>query len=537
MMFEKCLYNLNLGELSQLIGDEVVDALDAIGINANKSNLVDVILSSRGIGVLQTKKSRTIFFEKEANRTELGLSILQVNRFKNTAWTACKHEIATCLGADPIEVAEDIEIREESFDAAGSYSLMPYQNWMRKRVMEHFVTHNRKRALVHMPTGAGKTSTAMQIIFDHLRSKLPESTTIVWMAHSDELCEQAIQSFAASWPSQSLGPARLWRAWGGQSDLGDYDGSGCNFVVTSFQTLYSWQRTSRNNVFENVNRLKQHCDFLIVDEAHLSTAPTYASAIEYISGLNAKILGLTATPGKHYIGGEESRTNELVDFYEDTLITMTNDIGEEIESPISFLQSKRVLSQIETIPIPGSDVTLSDAEIRACADLFDLPESVLSELGQDHIRTLNVSREVINIARERQLQTIVFCPSKENAVVMAEYLKLNDCAAVAITGETDTFSRRTNLEKFKNGELRVITNYGVLTTGFDAPNIGAVVIARPTQSIVLYSQMIGRGIRGPLFGGTDNCLILNVEDNMTNLPDYQSASTYFNQYFSSGSGG
>ena len=201
------------------------------------------------------------------------------------------------------------------------------------------------------------------------------------------------------------------------------------------------------------------------------------------------------------------------------------------------MQSKRVLSQIETIPIPGSDVTLSDAEIRACADLFDLPESVLSELGQDHIRTLNVSREVINIARERQLQTIVFCPSKENAVVMAEYLKLNDCAAVAITGETDTFSRRTNLEKFKNGELRVITNYGVLTTGFDAPNIGAVVIARPTQSIVLYSQMIGRGIRGPLFGGTDDCLILNVEDNMTNLPDYQSASTYFNQYFSSGSGG
>ena len=95
-MFEKCLYNLNLGELSQLIGDEVVDALDAIGINANKSNLVDVILSSRGIGVLQTKKSRKIFFEKEANRTELGLSILQVNSFKNTAWTACKHEIATC---------------------------------------------------------------------------------------------------------------------------------------------------------------------------------------------------------------------------------------------------------------------------------------------------------------------------------------------------------------------------------------------------------------------------------------------------------
>ena len=198
MMFEKCLYNLNLGELSQLIGDEVVDALDAIGINANKSNLVDVIVSSRGLGVLQTKKSRTIFFGKEVNHTALGLPSAQINKFKNSAWSACKHEIAICVGADPLEVAEDIEVRNESFEAAGPYSLMPYQNWMRKRVMEHFVVPNQKRALVHMPTGAGKTSTAMQIIFDHLRSKLPEHTTIVWMAHSDELCEQAIQSFAGS---------------------------------------------------------------------------------------------------------------------------------------------------------------------------------------------------------------------------------------------------------------------------------------------------------------------------------------------------
>ena len=66
---------------------------------------------------------------------------------------------------------------------------------------------------------------------------------------------------------------------------------------------------------------------------------------------------------------------------------------------------------------------------------------------------------------------------------------------------------------------------------FDAPNIEAVVIARPTLSVVLYSQMIGRGIRGPLFGGTHSTTIVNVEDNIANLPDFRSAFTYFNKFF------
>ncbi len=530
-MLKQCLLNLNIGELSELIGANTVEALDNIGISANKSNLVEVILETSGINILNPRENRLIFFQKEIVIKNLNLSNSQIKRFKSVAWKSCRDEIAALLNIDTSLFSSELEDRPDSFNTEVGYALMPYQNWIRKRVLDHFNRNLSKRALVHMPTGAGKTSTAMQIIFDQLRALLPHNTTIVWMAHSDELCEQAIQSFAQAWPAQCLGKARLWRAWGGQSDLEDFEGVGCNFVVTSFQTLFSWQRTSKNAVFANVNRLKRNCDFLVVDEAHLSTAPTYSSAIEYVAGLNAKIMGLTATPGKHYVGGDDASTNELVEFYEDNLITMTNDVGEPLTDPISFLQSKRVLSDIKLKPIPGSDVTLSKSELLACKQLFDLSESVLSNLGSDSKRTLNIAREVLHLARENKLPTIVFCPSKSNAIVMAEYLKLNGCSTSAITGDTDTEVRRASLQKFKEGKLSVITNYGVLTTGFDAPNIGAVVIARPTQSIVLYSQMIGRGLRGPLFGGTENCMVLNVEDNITNLPDYKSASTYFNEYY------
>ena len=210
---------------------------------------------------------------------------------------------------------------------------------------------------------------------------------------------------------------------------------------------------------------------------------------------------------------------------------MTDDEGLEIESPIQFLQNKKVLSSIETRPISGTEIVITDAEVAACLALFDLPESVLNNIGQDHARTLRIAQEVIKLVSNEKLQTIVFCPSKTNAIVLAEFLKLNECKAVSITGDTDTSLRRESLEKFKAGEVSVITNYGVLTTGFDAPNIGAVVIARPTLSVVLYSQMVGRGIRGPLFNGTDHCVVLNVQDNIENLPNYVDASIYFNEFY------
>jgi len=62
----------------------------------------------------------------------------------------------------------------------------------------------------------------------------------------------------------------------------------------------------------------------------------------------------------------------------------------------------------------------------------------------------------------------------------------------------------------------VLTNFAVLTAGFDAPQVRALYVARPTYSAGLYQQMIGRGLRGPLNGGTDTCLIVNVADNILN---------------------
>lgn len=80
--------------------------------------------------------------------------------------------------------------------------------------------------------------------------------------------------------------------------------------------------------------------------------------------------------------------------------------------------------------------------------------------------------------------------------------------------------------------MNILINYEVLTTGFDATNIKCVFITRPTKSIILYSQMLGRGLRGKLMGGNENCLLIDIKDNLEEYSSESMAFKYFNNYWS-----
>jgi superfamily II DNA or RNA helicase len=96
---------------------------------------------------------------------------------------------------------------------------------------------------------------------------------------------------------------------------------------------------------------------------------------------------------------------------------------------------------------------------------------------------------------------------------MAFLLRGEGIPAAVVSGDTRDITRRRVVADFKTGLLRVLCNCEVLTTGFDAPKVTHVVMARPTVSRVLYEQMVGRGLRGPIFGGTEECTIIDCEDN------------------------
>ena len=93
---------------------------------------------------------------------------------------------------------------------------------------------------------------------------------------------------------------------------------------------------------------------------------------------------------------------------------------------------------------------------------------------------------------------------------MAFLLRAENIKAAVISGKTKAATRRQIISDFKNGRIQVLCNCEVLTTGFDAPLVTHIVMARPTLSKVLYEQIIGRGLRGKQFGGTEECVILDV---------------------------
>ncbi|WP_265113526.1 DEAD/DEAH box helicase, partial [Mycobacterium tuberculosis] len=148
-----------------------------------------------------------------------------------------------------------------------------------------------------------------------------------------------------------------------------------------------------------------------------------------------------------------------------------------------------------------------DAEFRK---MKEVTPGMLAAIGQDMQRTLTVVRHIKE--QKEDWPILVFAASVASAHTIAALLRLEGVRADSVDGSMRRQHRRRVVEQFKSGQTQVLVNCDLLTQGFDAPMIRALYIARPTFSPNRYLQMVGRGLRGPANGGTERCLIVNVED-------------------------
>jgi DNA repair protein RadD len=514
---------VSISALAGFLGPERSSWLKEIGSTVNQENLAQLIAVEHGLKC----------FSDSNIRSELLIACgyseyLEKYKFFNYNNRRQLLDLIDLLSLSP----DLIETRDASIPPIVSVSadktLYPYQNWVRKNINSFLDDPGDRRAIVHMPTGAGKTRTSLEAVCDFVRGLKDSAVSIVWLAHSEELCEQAYETLRSLWSIHGSETADIVRCWGGKS-IPAIEIDRLTFVVTSFQTAYGMAISGDNSRFRNFSKFKSKNALVVVDEAHQSTAPTYQQAIESVSNSRSKILGLTATPGRHGVGASTEATEELANFYCNNKIDITDESGRELDDPIGFLQGKGVLSEIERFKLKGMDIELTESEKANMSRHLDIPPSVLKRIGQNLTRTNYIAAHVMELAIGRGFQTIVFASSKQNAIDMAIILRLKGCPAAAVTGEST--DRAESISKFKFGELKVLTNFGVLTAGFDSPNIRAVVVARPTTSVVLYSQMIGRGLRGEAMGGTKECLLVDVVDNIENMPPAQEAFTFFDNYY------
>jgi len=377
---------------------------------------------------------------------------------------------------------------------------------------------SRSRLILQMPTGAGKTRTAFELIAAHLNESEQERR-VVWLAHSEELCEQAIECATETWQHLGRYDLRVRRMFGGSHAL---PCEGSELIVASFQTLYA--RAKAGDPWDGVG-----CpvSMVVVDEAHKVLAPTYHKVTDDLIGDSTKVLGLTATPGR---GVEDVSGNQaLVDYFFGTIVSMEGPAG---ENAIEYLRGLKVLSHVSQDAIESPSVyELSATELRALEKTHDYPAGLLQRIGSDDLRNLEILRKLREVCSEGHL-CLFFACSVEHSRFICAILNYLGISSRHVDGATDKGERQAIIQGYREGRFQVLCNYGVLATGFDAPLTDAVFIARPTKSIVLYSQMLGRGLRGPRVGGTASCRVINVRDNIQGLPSNDEIFDFFEDYWS-----
>ncbi len=369
-----------------------------------------------------------------------------------------------------------------------------------------------RRGLLALPTGAGKTRVAVQALVEHM-SRCETDIRILWLAETDELCEQATQTWSQVWramgrPGTPMTLSRLWAS----NEPNERDGH--QVVVASLAKLDSVVQRNNGDWQESYGWLMNPA-IIVVDEAHRSIGQQYTRTLSALGGtrnvaeMTIPLLGLTATP---FRGFNDRETEQLAGRYHRNLLDDGVFPGDDV---YGYLQDQEVLARVTHRELRGADLELTEDEIAHATQMRRLPESVENRLGKNDQRNNEIVRSVLEMPDNDT--ALLFATSVENAKVLAALLTYHGVEARAVAGTTDAHARRRYVEDFKAKRVRVLTNYNVFTEGFDVPKVDAVFITRPTFSPNVYQQMIGRGLRGPLNGGKANVLIVNVADNLTNF--------------------
>lgn len=374
--------------------------------------------------------------------------------------------------------------------------------------------------MIQMPTGAGKTRVAMEIVSAFLNKK--EGRQVIWLVDRSELCDQAIEAFENAWSHVGKYDLTLYQIWGDAEMPKKIEGT--SFIVAMYQKI---RGPLKRGEFDF------KADLIITDEAHIVLAKTYTETIQNLKDFKKKqtrVVGLTATPGRG--SGNIIQNEKLVSFFDENIIKIpSGDIG-----VIAYLQKKNILARCNRKPLNSNiKYTLTKEEWENISKSFEheYPDGLLERIANDNSRNTIILFRLIELSKECK-HILVFAASKKQSKLLSGLLTALDYSAVHVDGETPHNYRKDVVEKFKDGKIQFIFNYGVFTAGFDSPKIDAVVIARPTTSVVLYGQMIGRGMRGLEIGGTEEFQLVDVVDNIiTEFSGLDNVYEFFSDYWSS----
>lgn len=322
-------------------------------------------------------------------------------------------------------------------------------------------------ALLSLPTGAGKTRTAIGAVLEARSARA--NLRVCWLAPTFELLDQAFSTCVS-----------LWRQLGAAPDvsitLTGAPDSATDLWLTTPQAIAS-KAKRRQELGE--------WRAVVFDEAHQMAAPTFRSAVESLrrtSGVRA-VVGLSATPGR----STENETETLVDLFQGNLLTSPI-LGHH---PVEELQRRGVLSQLR----------FRNLSRRA-------PPSL------DDVERLKIVLRACKYLADRGGRVLVFASSVAAAQVLALSLKKRGIDASWVSGGMPLSERQARIAAFADGRVQVLANQRLLATGYDCPAVTDVVLQSKVSSPILFEQVVGRAARGPLTGGSRVSSVWQFEDHL-----------------------
>ena len=392
-----------------------------------------------------------------------------------------------------------------------------------KKAMANLDIINRNSSystLVVLPTGGGKTYTAAVWL---LRNAIDRKKKILWIAHRQTLLDQAAETFITN-PYSEFIPnisSFKYRIISGETkhdrtiDIEKDD----NLLIIS-----------KDSIGRNLGALDKWLKgedeiYLIVDEAHHSTAKTYRKVIDYVKSKvsNVKLIGLTATPFRT----ADNEQGLLAKIYTDGIengVFVHGKKGIAYQISLKELINKQILAQpvIESYNTGeefGQYLGIKDLETIQNLDI--LPEDLANRMIDNAERNKFIAETLAN-NKEKYGQTIVFALNRDHAIALTTAFEQEGIKSGyvissvrdAVTGVTrSSEDNATVLEAYEHGEIQALINVNILTEGVDLPKTQTVFLTRPTVSKILMTQMIGRALRGEKAGGTKKAYIVSFIDN------------------------
>lgn len=342
-----------------------------------------------------------------------------------------------------------------------------------------------RRAMVSLPTGGGKTRTAIWFFRGLLEGG--EAVRVLWVAPTVELVNQAVAALKQLWgmynPSPSLDVI--------VNDVGSTRESRDVCGTAAFATT---QRAARN--LQGIRSYEP--DLLIFDEAHQAAARTCREIVRTVAkDTDGNVVGMSATPGR--------RTSEDSDFLAEVFdrnLVMPRLLGPD---PVNKLREWGVLSELERreieLPKQWRHVRVTGREKSSLS---------VDELALNSERFWATVEVVWEIARMRQC--LVFGASIAHCCALVAAISLRDVRVEMVSHETPANERNRIIDVFRAGGLDVLVNKNILAAGFDLPRLEDLVLATPIRSAILWEQIVGRISRGPAVGGTAVSRVWELDD-------------------------